>query len=263
VTSTSLPTDPLDFAALRIKAEAFKTATGKPLICNQGFPGSDAYHVAPVYFGFGVPNYIDELGNVHVNTPEAIHAGTWLSTMPLLSPASQTYADCQSQLLAGEVGMWWTGPWALSALNVPGFSYGIVPMGKPYVGTRAYFITTNGLARNNAAVALDMIQYLTNFANAKAISLVNLTIPANKAAFNDPEVQAIPSIAGFRPGIASGIPMSPSRYIACQWGPLSDAETAIWNGTSTSTDALNLAQQEIEGCVSSMKPHIYLPMVVR
>ena len=66
VTEEYLPTDPMDFAALLEKATAFKTATGNTLICNQAFTGTgggDAYHSAPLFFGFGVPAYVDEAGN--------------------------------------------------------------------------------------------------------------------------------------------------------------------------------------------------------
>jgi len=260
-----LPTDPLDFSDLRLKAQAYKSLTGKTLICNQGFSGIDAYHIAPIFFGFGVPSYIDELGNVYANTSEAINAATWLSTMPELSLAIHTYDICNNALKNGDIGMWWTGPWALSELNESGVDYGIVPMGKPFVGIRSLMITTNALERDQAVLALDIIQYITNTANSKSITLENYTIPANKNALNDAEVQAIPSIAGFGQALKIGIPMSPSLYSGCQWNPIGDAVTAIWAGTKTPIEAMNLAQQQIEDCVSSMSftPRIYLPLLIK
>ena len=54
-----------------------KDNPGKTLICNQGFTSNgdgDAYHVAPVFFGEGVPSYVDENGKAFLNTPEAIKA---------------------------------------------------------------------------------------------------------------------------------------------------------------------------------------------
>ena len=75
VTEEYLPADPLDFADLLAKATAFKEAAGLPLICNQGFPGADAYHIAPIYFGFGVPNYVDDEGTVNFNSAESVAAG--------------------------------------------------------------------------------------------------------------------------------------------------------------------------------------------
>ncbi len=62
-TEEYLPTDPTNFQDLYDKAAAFQTATGNTLVCNQGFGGSDAYHHGPVYFGHGVPTYVDGAGN--------------------------------------------------------------------------------------------------------------------------------------------------------------------------------------------------------
>jgi arabinogalactan oligomer/maltooligosaccharide transport system substrate-binding protein len=258
VDSSYLPADPLDFIDLRNKAQAFQTATGKPLICNQGFPGGDAYHIAPVFFGFGVPSYVDEFGRVYVNSLKAITAGTWLSLMPPLSPPAQDFPICQNALLNSEVGMWWTGPWAISFLS--GLNYGIIPMGKPFVGIQDMIITINAQSRGNTSTALDVMQYLTNTENSITIALANLTIPANTAALHDPDVQALPTVAGFGSAMEIGIPMSASPYSACQWGPMGDAEAEIWSGT-TPADALNEAQEQIESCIDSQLTHMFLPAV--
>jgi hypothetical protein len=72
-----LPTDPTDFADLLAKATKFKEDKGFSLFCNQGFPGGDAYHVAPVYFGFGVPTYAFQVSGEYAMMEAAIANG-WL-----------------------------------------------------------------------------------------------------------------------------------------------------------------------------------------
>jgi len=84
---TYLPKDPKNFDDLLAKATQYqKDHPGKFLVCNQGFGGSDAYHVAPVYFGFGVPSYVDDAGKAYLNTPEALKgrhlAGRLLGGVP-------------------------------------------------------------------------------------------------------------------------------------------------------------------------------------
>ncbi len=262
VSSSYLPTNPLDFTDVRTKAQAFQTATGKPLICNQGFPGGDAYHIAPVFFGFGVPSYIDDYGNAYANTAAAINAGAWLASMHSVSPANQDFTICQNLLIAGNVGMWWTGPWAISAIENGGVNYGIIPMGKPFVGMRTLSISSNAKDRGNAETALDIIQYFTNAANSKTLALANKTIPANTAALNDSAlVQAMPFIVSFGAAAHSGAPMSSSRYAYCQWGPIGDAEAAIWNGSLTPAQALNIAQLQISACIFNLQTHIYIPVL--
>ncbi len=261
VSSTYLPAFPYDFTDLREKAQAFLSDTKKPLICNQGFPGGDAYHIAPVFFGFGVPGYIDELGNANLNTPEAISAGIWLSTMPSLSPASQDFTSCQNALITGNVGMWWTGWWALGAIEKAGLNYGIAAMGRPFVGLRDLMVSSNAQDRGNASLALDIIQYFTNTANSKAITLANKTMPANSAALNDPAVQALPAVAGFSASTHNGVPMSPSPFANCQWGPVGDAVTAIWKGQLSPAAALDLAQSQIKACIYGLQKHVFIPVL--
>ena len=51
---------------------AFQKEHRQGLVCNQGFGGCDAYHVAPIYFGFGVPPMWTMPARCYMNTPEAL-----------------------------------------------------------------------------------------------------------------------------------------------------------------------------------------------
>lgn len=253
VTEEYLPADPLDFADLLAKATAYKEATGKVLVCNQGLGNPDAYHAAPVYFGHGVPSYVDEEGNAYLNSPEALLAGEWIKSMSAVSAAETSHEICKAGVIDGTFGYWWTGPWAIADLEAAGVDYGITQMGSPFVGIKALMMSKNAVDRGNEAVALDIMKYFTSAEAQKPIALANKTIPANTAALMDPEVAALYAVAEFGKSLALGVPMSSSPYASAQWGPVGDATTAIWTGAQSPTDALNAGQQAIMDAIAQMQ----------
>ena len=254
VSAADFPTDPKDFAGLLDKAKAFAAANpGKFLFCNQGIAGGDAYHVAPIYFGFGVPQYVDDTGKVYFNSPEAIAAGNWIVAIkPYLSP-DETGDTCKAAFLDGKVAAMWTGPWNVADFDKAGIQYGFAAMGKPFVGIKTLMVTANAVSRGNAAVAVDIIKYYTSAAAQKAITLANKTIPANTAVLKDPEVQALTTLAGFGTNANLGIPMANTPFANAQWGPVGDATAAIWSGKQTPDQALAAAQTAIEAAIAGMK----------
>ena len=60
-------------------------------------------------------------------------------------------------------------------------NYGILPMGKPFVGIKTLMITKNAVDRGNAELALDIIKFFTSAEMQKKLALANKTIPANTA----------------------------------------------------------------------------------
>ncbi len=254
VTAADFPTDPMDLAGLLTKAKAYADANpGKYLLCNQGFGGGDPYHEAPVYFGFGMPSYVDDTGKVYLNTPEGINAANWIKEFSAVSPKEASYDICNAGITDGTFAAWWTGPWAIANLEKAGISYGILPMGKPFVGIKTLMITKNAIDRQTAELSLDIMKYYTNQANETAVALANKTIPANTAAINDPQIQALATIKGFGAAANLGVPMANTPYADAQWGPVGDATQAIWNGSQTPEAALAAAQTAIETAIAGMK----------
>jgi len=248
------PSDPMDFADLLAKAEAFQAANpGKYLICNQALGNADAYHAAPVYFGFGVPEYVDDQGMAYLNTPEALAAGNWLTQYHAFAPAETSHDICKTMIVEGQAAAWWTGPWAIADLEAAGIDYGILPMGRPFVGIKTLMITVNAVDRGTAETALDIIRFFTNADNETTVALANKTIPANTAALNNAEVQMLETIAGFGASLNLGVPMANTPYAGAQWGPVGDATTAIWNGAQTPEEALAAAQAAIEEAIAGMQ----------
>ncbi len=248
------PSDPMDFPGLIDKAKAYAEKNpGKFLLCNPGLGNADAFYEAPIYFGFGMPGYVDDTGKVNFNTPEGIAAGNWIKEFMPYSP-SQTSQDICSNLFTGAtVAAEWTGPWAIAGIEQAGIDYGILPMGKSFVRIRSLMISKNAVDRGNAEVALDLIKYLTNQTNQAKLSLENLTVPANTAALNEPDVQAVAFIKGFGIAAHSGIPLGTTPYANAQWIPVGEATMAIWNGSQSVEEALAAAQAAIENSITGMR----------
>ena len=245
---------PKDLDDLLVKATEFqKDNPDKVLVCNQGFGGSDAYHVAPIYFGSGVPTYVDDTGKVYMNTPEALKGAEWLAAFSKVSLKENSYDICKAALKDGKAAAWWTGPWAIAGVEEDKIDYGILTIGKPFVGIKTLMISKNAVDRGNAELALDILKYFTNAEVSKQLALANKTIPANTAALKDAEVQALGTIAGFGSALNVGVPMANTPFANAQWGPVGDASVAIWNGSQTPADAMAGAQAAIEKAVKDMQ----------
>jgi arabinogalactan oligomer/maltooligosaccharide transport system substrate-binding protein len=248
-----LPTDPMGFDDLLIKAAAFQTDKGIPLICNQGLGNPDAYHAAPVYFGFGVPSYVDDQGKAYLNTPEAYAAGDWMVKFSKVSLKETSDQICTAALLDKKVGAKWTGPWAIADVQKGGINFGILPMGKPFVGIKTVMLVKNAVDRGNQDVALNIMEYYTSPEVQAKLAQVNHTIPAQTAALKDPAVSADPVIAAFGKSANLGVPMANTPYASAQWTPVGDATTAIWQGKLEPKAALDAAQAAIEKAIAGMK----------
>jgi len=253
VTDEYLPKDPKNFDDLLAKAQKFYETTGKYLICNQGLGNADAYHVAPIYFGHRGPEYVDDQGMAYMNTPEAKAAAEWIVKFSKYAPKETSHDICKAAIIDGTAGAWWTGPWAIADLEAGGVDYGIIPMGKPFVGIKALLLSKNAVDRGNQALALDIMKYFTSGPVQAKIAATNKTIPASTEAMKDPAVQALPTLAGFGASLSLGVPMANTPYASAQWGPVGDATTAIWTGAQTPDEALAAAQKAIDDAIAAMK----------
>lgn len=249
-----LPTDPLNFTDLLAKAQAFATDNpGKFLLCDQGLGGKDAYHVAPIWFGFGVPSYVDDAGKVYINTPEALKAAKWMVDFSKVAPKETSHEICKANLVDKKVGAWWTGPWAIADLEAAKINYGILPLGRPFVGIKAAYLTSNAVARGNADAAVTLMKWYAGPDAQKKIVLATKNIPANTKVLKDPEVQALGTIPLFGAALNLGIPMSNSPYADAQWDAVGDATTAIWTGKQTPEQGLKAAADAMEAKIKDMK----------
>jgi len=257
ITDTEIPAAD-DFESVLVDANEFRFLhPTQYYLCNQGLGNVDPYHVAPIYFGFGLNNfggYVDENGTAYMDTPEALNAAQWIKDLRPYSPASTSYWVCREMLVNGEAAIWWTGPWAIPDLEDAGVNYGIAPMGNPFVGVRNFVLTSNAVDRGKDELAIDLMKYLGSYEVQKRLTIANHTVPANTAALNDPEVQAIYEVARFSASIALGAPIGNHIYTTCQWSAIGEATKAVWDGSLSPEEAMNAAQIGLEECVASINP---------
>jgi len=258
LTEEDLP-DPDDFNDLMEKAAAFREAhPDMYYLCNQGLGNPDAYHVAPIYFGVAgmgptYGGYIDDQGNAYMNSPEGLAAAEWIAEFTQYAPAETSHEICQAMLTEGQAAIWWTGPWAIADLEAAGFNYGIAPMGSPFVGVKVLMLTQNAVDRGHAEAAIEVMKYFGSAEVQAELALINKTVPASTAALQTPELQNVYAIAAFGESLGRGTPMPNHPFIDCQWGPVGDATTAIWNGSQTPQEAMDAAQAAIEECIAEMQ----------
>lgn len=256
LSASDLP-DPDDFDDLLQKAQAYRQENpDKYYLCNPGLGQVDAYSVAPIYLGHDLREYggfVDEVGNVYLDSRAAYNAAEWIAEFSKLAPAEANAGICQAMFIEGQVPIWWMGERALLALEETRLDYGIAPMGSPFVDVTAFMLSSNSQARGHVDAALTVIQYLTGVDVQRRLALAVRLVPANSAALADASLQADPVIAGFGEALHRGTPLPNHVYGDCAWGGVGDATLAIWRGRLSPLEAMNEAQAIVEACVAEIE----------
>ena len=114
-----------------------------------------------------MPAYVDDAGKVYLNTPEALKAAKWMVDFSKVAPKETSHEICKANIVDKKVGAWWTGPWAIADLEKAGIKYGILPLGKPFVGIKAAMLTSNAVDRGNAEAAVEFMKWYTSAGGAE------------------------------------------------------------------------------------------------
>ena len=249
-----LPANPDDLNGLLQKALGYKRAfLSQYPLC---IAANDAYHLAPIYFGFGLPAYVDEAGQGYLDTPGALAAGQWLADISPVVYPGQSDELCQIAFLEGTVAMWWTGPESLPAIQAAGIDYGILPMGRPYVDVQAFMLTPQAVEQGKAALAVELIQRLTSPDVQKALALAGAIIPIDPTVLADPEVAQSPDVAGYVAALARGLPLPTYAYADAQWDIVANASEMMWHRAQTPEEALTAAQAALMAEVAKIAGNI-------
>ena len=249
-----LPTDPHGLCRPAGQGQRPSTNdTGKYLVCNQGLGNPDAYHVAPIYFGHGVPEYVDDEGNVYLNTPEA-HRGRGVDGRVQRSCSRRD----QPRHLQGHdhrrrCGRLVDRPVGHRRPGSGGHRLWHPAHGQPFVGIKALMLSQNAVDRGNEVVALDIMKYFTSAEVQAKLAVANKTIPAPTGCAAGPRGPGAGDACGFGASLNLGVPMANTPFASAQWGPVGDATTAIWTGAQTPAEAMAGAQAAIEQAIADMK----------
>ncbi|MHB8628575.1 MAG: extracellular solute-binding protein [Aggregatilineales bacterium] len=249
--------DAKDFAGLLKMATDFHTKNpDKYLFFNQAFDtanaGGDAYHASPIFYGFGA-FYVHEDGTVGIDTPEAIKAGQWIADISKVLPAQQSQAQGLAALTAGTIGCMWTGPWEVADIQKANVNFFIQPVGSPFVGIKVEMMTTNAVDRGNADAVIKVLKYFDSASVQEGLSVANSTVPAVTAALAAPDVAKNQTVVGFGKQFALGVPQPNTPYMNALWGPVGQAEIAIFAGKQAPADALKAAAQAARDAIKAMK----------
>lgn len=240
------------------KAQAFNEANqGKYYFVYQaGTAAGDAYHNAPWWYGSGA-YYVDEAGQVGLDSPESAKAGDLLKSFSTLMPKEIDFDVSRSLFTEKNAAIWMTGPWAIADVEKAGINYGVAPLptissngepAKPFVGVKTMMLA-EGAKNVEGAVALMKFYGSQEFQSALAKS--NKQVPANKAAQD--EVKSDPTIAAFIQATANGVPLPNTPFMDALWAPTGEAQAAIWGGTQEPADALKAAAEVATQNVEQIK----------
>ncbi len=136
---------------------------------------------------------------------------------------------CESAFLEGRVAAIWSGPWMAPTLGEAGIQFGILPMGRTYVGGNAVLLTKNAVDRGLDEIALDIMKEYSSADTQKNIALRsyndNMNSPvyyvmAQTAVLEDEEILANDVIAELSKAYRLGVPLMNSTYGPVVWDPI-------------------------------------------
>ncbi len=218
----------------------------------------DAYFQAPWIYGSG-GFYVKADGTVGLNTSGTKAGFNFVASFRGLMPAGIDYGIADTLFKEGKAAMIINGPWSVADYVKAGIDYGYATLpvvtgtqkpASPFVGVKTLML---GGYATNPALAVDVMKYFTNKDNQSKMVLTTREIPANKLALADPQVQAIPDIAGFGAQVKNGVPLPNTPFMSALWDPVAKALEAVWTGKQSVDAALTDAQSAAEKNVAQLK----------
>lgn len=229
------------------QAEEFNAANeGKYYFVYQaGSQAGDAYHNAPWWYGNGA-YYVNEEGEVGLNTPESYAAGELLRRFSTIMPQEIDYDVSRALFTEGNAAMWMTGPWAISDVEAAGINYGVATIpaiaegqpAQPFVGVKTMMLAEGA---ENPEGAAELMRYYGSAEFQAALAEANKQVPANIQA--QEQVQDDETIAAFTEAANNGVPLPNTPFMDVMWAPTGEAQAAIWFGTQEPQAALDAAAE--------------------
>lgn len=214
-------------------------------VYQAGTQAGDAYHNAPWWYGNGA-YYVNEEGQVGLNTPESYAAGELLKQFSTIMPQEIDYDVSRALFTEGNAAMWMTGPWALADVETAGINYGVAALpaiaeGKPaspFVGVKIMMLAEGA---QNPEGAAELMRYYGSAEFQTELARQNRQVPANKQA--QEQVQDDPIIAALTEAANNGVPLPNTPFMDVMWAPTGEAQAAIWFGTQEPQAALDAAAE--------------------
>jgi maltose-binding protein MalE len=218
---------------------------------------SNAFVNAPWVYGFG-GYYVKADGTVGLTTQGTKDAFNYIAGFKGLIPTNIADDVADTLFKTKKAAIIINGPQAVHDYDAAGIHYGLAVLptikggspAQPLVRVKTLMVTSTA---QNPALAVDVIKWFDNKDNEVAQALANQEVPANTAALNDPQVQAVAQIQGFSAQVQNGTPLPNTPYMAALWDPVAKALEAVWTGKMNVNDALAAAQQAAQTNISQLK----------
>ena len=219
----------------------------------------DPYHVSAWVHAYGGYYFDDATKKVGVNDPRTVEGlrFTFEKFKPYMPP-EPTWEVQKGAFLEGMAPFMITGPWLIGDIKAAGIDAGFallpeitgVGTPKPYTGVKLTWMSSN--VRDKLAAFTFMKWWATSVTLAVRRAEKFGWIPVLKEALESEPVKKDPVVSLFAKQVELGTPMPASPEMMVVWGPVYDAQMAVWAEAKTLEDALNEAQVKIEEEIKKM-----------
>ena len=218
------------------------------------FPVKNAYWWFPFLGGYG-GELFDENGTPTLDEGGAAASLEWMMDLELeheIIPEGTQKISMENSFEAWDTGMVIDGPW-----NWARYGKGIDNLGQtllPKVSENGDYlsplVTYKGWAVSKQSAqkvaATDLALYLSSDEVQKEFALQTYTIPTSENLKQDSEILADPVITGFIEQAELGTPAPTTRGMSMVYEALAPAFEQVYTETSTASDALEMADEELE-----------------
>jgi arabinogalactan oligomer/maltooligosaccharide transport system permease protein len=213
------------------------------------YAAGDFYLHAPFVFGFGA-SLFDATGRASFDTPGMAKSLAFVKSLQDrgFMPQEVSGALVKSLFNDGRAAMVISGPWFTGEID-PTVRYRIVPLPTvsetglpltPFLGVEAALVSARSKQPDGAHA-------LAQFLSVGKATLLRVNpgrqIPAEKAAYDAPEVQNDPTIAAFKDVAARAVPTPNTLEMAKVWEPMKLALRGVLQGEVAPSAAGQLAER--------------------
>lgn len=221
---------------------------------------SDFYYHAGLMNAFG-GGVFDAARKPTMNLPANVKSMElllkWFEVDKIL-PAEPSTALITNLFNEGRAAMVFSGPWFLGEI-AEGVDYGLAPLPtideaggqpmRPWVTVEGAYIAQPSKHKDEA---FEFITFLTGVGSATIMAVDGRQTPANKAAYDNPQVAGDEILQAFRKQVDVGVPMPNIAEMTMMWSPATTAMNVIVRKTASPKTALDNAQKEVTERIASL-----------
>ena len=218
------------------------------------FPVKNAYWWFPFLGGYG-GQLFDENGTPTLDEGGAAASLEWMMDLELeygIVPEGTQKISMENSFEAWDTGMVIDGPWnwARYGKGIDNLGQTLLPKVSENGDHLSPLVTYKGWAVSKQSpqkvAATDLALYLSSDEVQKEFALQTYTIPTSENLKSDAEILADPVITGFIEQAELGTPAPTTRGMSMVYEALAPAFEQVYTETSTASDALEMADEELE-----------------